>query len=72
MAGINENKKQILEFNVGSAGLRAQYNFYTDSYVERWRGVLIPRVLNSVRTIRHIRVTFVMKKGVTPLEPICL
>jgi hypothetical protein len=35
MAGINENKKPILEFNVGSAGLRAQYNFYTDSYVGR-------------------------------------
>jgi hypothetical protein len=28
-------KKPILEFNFGSAGLRAQYNFYTDSYAGR-------------------------------------
>mgnify|MGYP002808852065 CR=1 FL=1 len=35
MARIHENRKAILEFNVRSAGLRAQLNFYADSYTGR-------------------------------------
>jgi hypothetical protein len=35
MARTYENRKAILEFNVRSAGLRAQLNFYTDFYVGR-------------------------------------
>jgi hypothetical protein len=60
-----EKWKLVFELDVRSAGLRAKLNFYTDSYVGRWRGVLVRGVLNLERTNRHIRVPFVMKKGVT-------
>ena len=80
MTSMQKNRESNFRIKCASAGLRVWLNIYTDSYGRGGRGLLIQGVVTILKErashpgyfvdySRHIRVSLVVKKGMTSLHP---